>query len=59
MNQVKKGLEGVVALDTQISFIDGVHGILIYRGIEIEKLADLSYDAVSYLLINGKIPDTE
>ena len=59
MNQVKKGLEGVVALDTQISFIDGVHGILKYRGIEIEKLADLSYDAVSYLLINGKIPDTE
>ncbi len=57
MDQVKKGLEGVVALDTQISFIDGVQGILRYRGIEIEKLADLSYDAVSYLLIYGKIPD--
>ncbi|HML26205.1 MAG TPA: citrate/2-methylcitrate synthase, partial [Methanomethylovorans sp.] len=56
MNQVKKGLEGVVALDTQISFIDGVQGILKYRGIEIEKLADLSYDVVSYLLIYGMIP---
>jgi len=59
MNQVKKGLEGVVALDTQISFIDGVQGILKYRGIEIEKLADLSYDVVSYLLIYGMIPDAE
>ncbi|MGB3907470.1 MAG: citrate/2-methylcitrate synthase [Methanomethylovorans sp.] len=57
MDQFKKGLEGVVALDTQISFIDGVQGILKYRGIEIEKLVDLSYDAVSYLLIYGKIPD--
>lgn len=59
MNQLKRGLEGVVALDTQISFIDGVQGILRYRGIEIEKLADLSYDAVSYLLIYGKMPDLE
>ncbi|WP_370574543.1 citrate/2-methylcitrate synthase [Methanomethylovorans sp.] len=59
MKQAKKGLEGVVALDTQISFIDGVQGILKYRGIEIEKLADLSYDAVSYLLIYGKMPDVK
>lgn len=58
MKQVKKGLEGVVALDTQISFIDGVQGILKYRGIEIEQLAGLSYDSVSYLLIYGKMPDS-
>ncbi|WP_094226592.1 citrate/2-methylcitrate synthase [Methanolobus psychrotolerans] len=57
MEEMKKGLEGVVALDTKISFIDGIQGILKYRGINIEDLADLSYDAVSYLLINGKIPD--
>jgi citrate synthase len=57
MEEMKKGLEGVVALDTKISYIDGIQGILKYRGIKIEDLADLSYDAVSYLLINGKIPD--
>ncbi|MDI3486858.1 MAG: citrate synthase [Methanolobus sp.] len=56
MEEMKKGLEGVVALDTKISYIDGIQGILKYRGIKIEDLADLSYDAVSYLLINGKIP---
>lgn len=59
MKHVNKGLEGVVALDTQISFIDGVQGILKYRGIEIEKLADMSYDAVSYLLIYGRMPAAE
>ncbi|MBC7085338.1 MAG: citrate/2-methylcitrate synthase [Methanomethylovorans sp.] len=59
MKEVKKGLEGVVALDSQISFIDGVKGILKYRGIEIEKLSDLSYDAVSFLLIHGKLPNAE
>lgn len=59
LKEVKKGLEGVVALDSQISFIDGVKGILKYRGIEIEKLSDLSYDAVSFLLIHGKLPNAE
>jgi citrate synthase len=57
MEEMKKGLEGVVALDTKISFIDGIQGILMYRGIKIEELVDLPYDAVSYLLINGKLPD--
>ena len=57
MEEMKKGLEGVVALDTKISYIDGIQGILKYRGIRIEDLADLSYDAVSYLLISGKVPD--
>ncbi len=57
MEEMKKGLEGVVALDTRISFIDGAKGILKYRGINIEELTDLPYDTVSYLLINGKLPN--
>ena len=57
MEEMKKGLEGVVALDTKISFIDGIQGILMYRGIKVEDLVNLSYDAVSYLLINGNIPN--
>ncbi len=57
MEDMKKGLEGVIALDTKISFIDGIQGILKYRGIKIEDLVDFPYDAVSYLLINGKVPN--
>ncbi|MDW7732580.1 MAG: citrate/2-methylcitrate synthase [Methanolobus sp.] len=59
MQEIKKGLEGIVALDTRISFIDGMQGILRYRGIDIEHLAEMSYDAVSFLLVNGKLPNEQ
>ncbi|WP_406657559.1 citrate/2-methylcitrate synthase [Methanolobus sp. ZRKC2] len=59
MQEIKKGLEGIVALDTRISFIDGMQGILRYRGIDIEQLAGMTYDAVSYLLVNGEIPNEQ
>jgi citrate synthase len=55
--EIKKGLEDVFVLETKISSIDGIKGILKYRGIDIHDLSHLSYDAVSYLLIHGKIPD--
>jgi len=56
---VKKGLEGIVALETEISFIDGENGILEYRGINIEQLADQSFDVVVYLLLYSKMPTIE
>lgn len=59
MTDFKKGLEGIIALETEISYIDGEKGILEYRGYKIEQLADLSFDAVIYLLLYGKLPDTE
>lgn len=59
MTDFKKGLEGIIALETEISYIDGEKGILEYRGYKIEQLADLSFDAVIYLLLHGKLPDTE
>ncbi|MCK4888659.1 MAG: citrate synthase, partial [Candidatus Aminicenantes bacterium] len=34
-----KGLEGVIAAISGISFIDGDQGILVYRGFSIETLA--------------------
>lgn len=55
--EIKKGLEDVFVLETKISSIDGIKGILEYRGFNIHDLLHLSYDAVSYLLIHGKIPD--
>ncbi|RMG45152.1 MAG: citrate synthase [Candidatus Dadabacteria bacterium] len=42
---------------SEITFIDGEKGILRYRGIPIEQLAEKSsFLEVSYLLINGKLP---
>lgn len=53
-----RGLEGVVALDSQISFIDGQHGDLIYRGYDIYDLAEnASFEEVAFLLWNGSLPN--
>ncbi|MEX0599274.1 MAG: citrate/2-methylcitrate synthase, partial [Rhodothermales bacterium] len=52
-----RGLEGVVALDSNISFIDGNVGELIYRGYDIHDLAEnASFEEVAYLLWNGDLP---
>jgi citrate synthase len=59
MSDFKKGLEGVVALETEISYIDGLKGILKYRGHRIEKLAELSYEEVVHLLLYKRLPNNE
>jgi len=52
-----RGLEGVVALDTDVSFIDGQQGGLIYRGYDIRDLAtNATFEEVAYLLWNGELP---
>ena len=38
----EKGLEGIIAAKTAISYIDGQNGRLFYQGIEINELADHS-----------------
>lgn len=53
-----RGLEGVVALDSQICFIDGQSGSLIYRGYDIHDLAEnATFEEVAYLLWNGELPN--
>ncbi len=58
---------GLITLDTgyantgsctsNITFMDGEKGILRYRGIPVEQLAEhSSFKETSYLLINGKLP---
>jgi citrate synthase len=48
------------ACSSAITFIDGEQGILRYRGIPIEVLAEKStFLETSYLLINGKLPTQE
>ena len=55
---VVKGLEGVVAANSGICWIDGYAGVLAYRGIDIHELADHStFEETTYLLWHGKLPD--
>ena len=52
-----KGLEGVVATNSSICYIDGDRGVLAYRGIDIHDLADNStFEEVCYLLWYGNLP---
>jgi len=53
---IHRGLVGVVADVTEISFIDGEKGELSYRGYDISELTDASYEEVVYLLWNGELP---
>ena len=55
-----KGLEGVVAANSGICYIDGDEGVLAYRGIDIHDLADNStFEEVCYLLWFGQLPKRE
>src|ERR1700736_3414554 len=52
-----KGLEGVVATNSSICYIDGDRGILAYRGIDIHELDDnSSFEETCYLLWFGRLP---
>ncbi len=54
---VGKGLEGVIAANSGICWIDGDAGILSYRGIDIHELAVHStFEETTYLLWNGVLP---
>ena len=59
-DEVHKGLEGVVVAESELSYIDGEVGRLIYRGYEIEDLAtEASFEEVLYLLWHGELPTRE
>ena len=54
------GLENVIALESEICFIDGQQGILIYRGYDIRDLAEhTTYEEVVHLLWYGKLPNRQ
>ncbi len=55
--QAPKGLEGIVATNSSICYIDGDRGVLAYRGIDIHELADHStFEETCYLLWFGRLP---
>jgi citrate synthase len=52
-----KGLAGVVAAQTALSSVDGLNGVLTYRGLNIQDLAgNIQFEEVIYLLLNGALP---
>jgi citrate synthase len=52
-----KGLEDVITNESSIGHVDGVGGRLIYRGFDIEDLAEHSnFEETSYLLLFGDLP---
>jgi len=53
-----KGLEGIVAANSGICWIDGDAGVLSYRGIDIHELAEHStFEETTFLLWNGYLPN--
>ncbi|MEF8826164.1 MAG: citrate synthase [Halapricum sp.] len=56
-DDLKKGLEGVLVAESELSYIDGDEGRLVYRGYAIEDLAEqASFEEVLYLLWHGQLP---
>ncbi|MBI1845879.1 MAG: citrate synthase [Candidatus Rokubacteria bacterium] len=52
-----RGLEGVVAAETQLCDLDGANGRLAYRGYDIADLArQATFEEVCYLLWRGELP---
>lgn len=55
-----KGLEGVIAAESNICKIDGEHGKLYYRGYPIEDLAKYStFEETTFLLLYERLPNRE
>src|SRR5689334_23346062 len=57
MGTMTAGLEGVIAGESEICYIDGHAGVLSYRGYNIHTLADnATFEEVVFLLWNGWLP---
>jgi len=56
-SEFSKGLEGIIAAETEMSFIDGEKGILEYVGIPINELtANSTFEETVFLLWNKRLP---
>ncbi|TKX53684.1 citrate synthase [Halorubrum sp. SP3] len=59
-DELKRGLEGVLVAESDLSYVDGEVGKLVYRGYDIEDLArGASYEEVLYLLWHGSLPTAD
>ncbi|WP_270375809.1 MULTISPECIES: citrate synthase [Marinicauda] len=54
------GFTSTASCESQITYIDGGEGTLLYRGYPIDQLADnASFVEVAYLLLNGELPTAQ
>ena len=51
------GLEGVVAAETVLSDVDGERGVLLIRGVPLDRLASRGFEAAVALLWNGIVAE--
>ncbi|MGE5125389.1 MAG: citrate synthase [Betaproteobacteria bacterium] len=52
-----RGLDGVVAVQTRLSHVDGQNGVLIIGGYELEELAGrVTFEETAHLLWTGRLP---
>jgi citrate synthase len=59
-DEVQRGLQDVIALESHICFIDGQQGRLIYDGYDIRDLAAQSnFEETAYLLWYGRLPTSD
>ncbi len=55
---VGPGLEGAIACETKVGYVNGSKGRLIYQGYDVFELCQKScFEEVSYLLLKGKLPN--
>jgi citrate synthase len=55
---VGPGLEGAIACESQVGFVNGSQGSLVYRGYDVLDLCGhATFEEVSYLLIHGRLPN--
>ncbi|MBN2808374.1 MAG: citrate/2-methylcitrate synthase [Deltaproteobacteria bacterium] len=51
------GLEGAIACESKVGYVNGTDGLLSYRGYDIFELcAHSTYEEVSFLLLHGHLP---
>jgi citrate synthase len=59
LQQIHKGLEGVIADTTSVSLVDGEAGRLYYRGYAVEELMRKRFAEVMHLVVFGTLPDAD
>lgn len=58
--EVSRGLENVIIKTTGLTYIDGINGILKYRGYDINDLVSYStYEELIYLMLYGELPNRQ
>jgi citrate synthase len=57
---VGPGLEGAIACESEVGYVNGAKGWLVYRGYDIFELAArCTFEEVAYLLVHGDLPNEQ